>query len=305
MKKSLAFLCLALCLLFPALLPAGTAVPQPRLVAIGAPAVEILCALGLEDRLIARSSWDSFPPAIQGLPDIGSPFQPNLERILSLRPDLILMDGRLGILAEQMKTCGIDVLPVNAYNPAEVIPAVASLSKRFGIEERGTLLAAELGSMRELVQERLAGLPEQERKRGFMLTGVADLFCVAPESGCTLLEDAGARNLAAGRGSPFPLLSRESLAFEKPDFLLVPIKSGDSAERQKRAFEQRIVAVLPGRSHAVFMEEGLTFGLRSFLGALQLAAELFPSRLGKEEADQRQSAFLKKFFPSAVQGGNP
>ena len=298
----------ALFVLFLALPGLASAAPEAgrelRLITLGAPAVEIVCALGLEHRLAARSSWDSFPPSIQALPDIGTPYQPSLERILSLKPDLILLDSRLGTLPEQMRACGVEVLPVNAYNPAEVIPAVEALAKRLGVERRGDELAAELSALRDFVRERLAGLPEQERKGGFMLTSAADLFCVAPESGCTLLEEAGARNLAAGRGSPFPLLSLERLAAAKPDFLLVPTKAGQ-AVRQKAAFERRIRSVLPEACRAIPLEEGHTFGLRSFLGMLELAAELYPARITPEEAQRRKSAFLEAFFPSAVQGGRP
>ncbi|MBQ4326138.1 MAG: hypothetical protein IJC28_04420, partial [Mailhella sp.] len=54
--------------LFLALPGLASAAPEAghelRLIALGAPAVEMVCALGLEHRLAARSSWDSFPPSI-------------------------------------------------------------------------------------------------------------------------------------------------------------------------------------------------------------------------------------------------
>ena len=296
MKKSLALLLFALCLLFPGLLSAGTAAPQPRLVAIGAPAVEILCALGLGDRLIARSSWETFPPSILSLPEIGSPYQPNLERLLLLKPDLVLLDGRLGPLAGQMERYGIKTLSVEAYNPSEVIPAVRRLAERFGSKERGEELIGDLLRIAETTKNITRHIPEEKKATGVMLTGLTDQFCVAPESGCTLLEDAGARNLAAGTGQPFPLISREWLVSRSPDFLLVPEKKSESSEHKREAFQRKFSRVMAGRGRILFMEEELTFGLRSFLGTCRLAAELYPGSVQPESFETMMNGFMNKYF---------
>ena len=147
-----------------------------------------------------------------------------------------------------------------------------------------------------------ADLPQEQRLKGFMLVGLSDLFCVAPESGCTLLEHAGATNLATGMGSPFPLISREHLAFTEPDFLLVPIKPGEEGEGQKKLFRQRIENVLPNIRRVLFMEEGQTYGLRSFLGVLRLASECYPSRFDREEVARIEESFLKECFSSTGHG---
>ena len=299
MKKSLAFLFLALCLLFPGLLPAGTAVPQPRLVAIGAPAVEILCALDLGDCLIARSSWEIFPPSILDLPEVGSPYQPNLERLLLLKPDLVLLDGRLGLLAGQMERYGIETLSVEAYNPGEVIPAVRRLAERFGCTERGEELVGDLLRIAEATKSITLCIPEEKKAAGVMLTGLADQFCVAPESGCTLLEDAGARNLAAGTGQPFPLISREWLVFRSPDFLLVPVKKSEDSEQKREAFRRKFSRVMAGQGRILFMEEELTFGLRSFLGTYRLAAELYPGAVQPDAFETMMNGFMNKYFSQA------
>lgn len=271
-----------------------------RVIAIGAPSVEIVCALGLEDKLIARSSWDSFPHSILHLPDIGNPFQPDIERLASLKPDIVLMDSRLGSLSEHLERCGIEVLPVNAYNPSEIIPAVRNIAKFFKVEKRGSMLVAALCSIAGLVDTGLSGLSDHEKKKGLLFTGSSDLFCTAPESGCSLLEDAGASNLAAGMGHPFPLISQEVIQLAKPDFLLVPIKANTEADRQKSAFFKRMKTAIPKSCRVLFLEEGLTFGLRSFLGTLRLATELYPSRFQKGLFDQTEQAFLMTFFPRAT-----
>ena len=306
MRKRFSLFLAALFLLLVGLSPSAPASGSPaRVVAIGAPAVEMLCALGLEDRLIARSSWETFPPSILDLPEVGSPYQPDLERLLLLKPDLVILDGRLGLLAGQMERCGIEVLPVEAYNPDEVVPAVRMLAARFDCRERGEELAGDLLRIAEATARIVRRVPEEERAAGLMFTGLFDMYCVAPESGCTLLENAGAVNLAAGMGQPFPLISLEWLAFHAPDFLLVPQKLSEGAERKREEAGRRLSRALSGRARLIFMEEELTFGLRSFLGALRLAAELYPELIRPDAVEAEQARFMNRYFPKALEKAVP
>ena len=191
------FLHVLLCLLCTCLLSfhateAGASRPHHdrRLIALGAPAVELVCALGLAERLVARSVWDKFPPQVLALPAVGDPFQPDVERMLSLESDLILTDGRFGRMAERMKPLGFEVFPLEGYHPAEVIPAVKRLAKRLGREQKGAELIAELEALKGFVERKLDGVPSGERLSGIMLTDSRELFCVATESGNTFLEEA-------------------------------------------------------------------------------------------------------------------
>ena len=278
---------------------------ERRLIALGAPAVELVCALGLTESLVARSVWDTFPPAVQTLPAVGDPFQPDVERILSLEPDLILTDGRFGRMAERMKPLGLEVFPVEGYHPSEVIPAIKRLAKRLDCEQKGAELVAELEALKGFVEGKLAGISSEERPSGIMLTDSRELFCVATESGNTFLEEAGAVNLASGLGNPFPLLSREWLAVQKLDFILVPVKERMDAQREIQALWKRLGMLLLPDCRVVTMEEGLTFGLRSFLGMLKLATELYPTRFEGKDFAEKKAAFMQAFFPGSVHGGQP
>lgn len=296
---------LCTCLLNVSSLEAGASRPHHgrRLIALGAPAVEFVCALGMAESLIARSVWDMFPPEVQRLPSVGDPFQPDVERILSLSPELILTDGRFGRMEERMKPLGIEVFPVEGYHPFEVIPAIRRLTKRLGCEQKGEELVAELEALKFFVSRKLAGLPSDKRLSGIMLTDSNELFCVATESGNTFLEDAGAVNLASGLGHPFPLLSREWLAVRRPDFVLVPMKEGRDVQREIQMLRQKLGALLPSHCRIIAIEEGVTFGLRSFLGILKLASELYPACFVDVEFAEKKAAFMQDFFPHGESGG--
>jgi ABC-type Fe3+-hydroxamate transport system substrate-binding protein len=138
-----------------------------------------------------------------------------------------------------------------------------------------------------------------------MLTDSNELFCIATESGNAFLEYAGAINLASGLGHPFPLLSREWLVAQGPDFILIPVKEGQDAQKHIQALRQKLGAFLPPDCRFIVMEEGLTFGLRSFLGILKLASELYPSRISEKDFLERKAAFMQTFFATKECGGHP
>ncbi|WP_320170772.1 ABC transporter substrate-binding protein [Maridesulfovibrio sp.] len=69
--------------------------PAKRIVALYGSFNEILCAMNLGDRLVARTAADHYPASIVKLPSIGTHMRPNPELIVALKPDLILqMAGR-------------------------------------------------------------------------------------------------------------------------------------------------------------------------------------------------------------------
>ena len=64
--------------------------PARRVISLYGAYSEILFAMGLEDRLVARTRADRFPPAILNKPSVGTHLRPNMELVLGLQPDLII-----------------------------------------------------------------------------------------------------------------------------------------------------------------------------------------------------------------------
>ena len=54
-------------------------------------ATEMLFAIGAGPRVVAVSSYDQEPPQVASLPRVGALLDPDVERILSLKPDLIVV----------------------------------------------------------------------------------------------------------------------------------------------------------------------------------------------------------------------
>ena len=64
-----------------------------RIISLIPAVTEMLYAIGAGGKLVAVSSYDTFPPEVKRLPSVGALLDPNVERILSLRPDLVVVYG--------------------------------------------------------------------------------------------------------------------------------------------------------------------------------------------------------------------
>ena len=79
----------------------GVARPE-RIVSLVPAATEMLYAFGAGPRVVAVSSYDAFPPAVKPLPKVGALLDPNVERIIALKPDLVVVYGSQDDLKRQL-----------------------------------------------------------------------------------------------------------------------------------------------------------------------------------------------------------
>ena len=94
-----------------ALLLAGLhAQGQPQRIISLIPAVtEMLFALGAGDRVVAVGSFDRYPPQVEQRPRVGALLDPDLERMLALKPDLVAVYGSQTDLRQQLQRAGVPV----------------------------------------------------------------------------------------------------------------------------------------------------------------------------------------------------
>ncbi len=82
--------------------------PPERIVVFDAAALEILFAIGEEDRIIATHSFVSYPPETDTIPRVGDAFNMDIEAIIAMEPDLVFIFAPTFL--EQLKNTGLKVL---------------------------------------------------------------------------------------------------------------------------------------------------------------------------------------------------
>jgi iron complex transport system substrate-binding protein len=124
--------------------------PQ-RIISVVPAITEMLFALGAGDRVVAVGSFDKYPPQVETLPKVGALLDPDLERILSLRPDLVAIYGSQADLRTQLERAGIPVFLYSHAGLASVSSTILELGQRIGAAERAQQLVRE-------IEQRLQGI---------------------------------------------------------------------------------------------------------------------------------------------------
>lgn len=136
------------------------AAPPRRIISVAPSVTEILFALGLDRRIVGVSDADDYPPeAVAGKPRVGGVVL-DVERILRLRPDLVL--GAAGLQRgqlERLAAMGLPVVAVDARTLPEVYEQIAVIARLTGTSGPAAAVVARLRAREILVREAVAGAP--------------------------------------------------------------------------------------------------------------------------------------------------
>ena len=134
--------------------------PARRIISLYGAYSEILCAMGLEDRLVARTRADRFPPAILSKPSVGTHLRPNMELVLGLQPDLILQASGRKYGHEVIRQIEERGLVVASFQPTtfeELFSVIHRLGTLTGKEEAANRLVKQLRGRLQQLSQRLSG----------------------------------------------------------------------------------------------------------------------------------------------------
>jgi iron complex transport system substrate-binding protein len=238
--------------------PTGRSVTLPaeprRVVSLAPGITEMIFALEREEILLGTTQFSNHPPAAKQIPRIGSYVQPDLERIVALRPDLVLAtrDGNPRRVIERLEALNIPVFAIDPRNLAEIKASLSALGTVLNAEAQAAALVADM-------EERLARLRRltaqiEHRPLVFFQVDAAPMVSVGEE---TFLHEliilAGGRNAAAG-GPDYPRFGWEQILTLQPEVTIITsMAGGQSPEELRRAWEQwpQLKAVQNGRVHVV------------------------------------------------------
>lgn len=255
------------------------AAPAQKIVALYGAYNEILAAMGLEDRIVARTKADTLPPAITFLPSIGTHMRPNIELIVGMGPDLVLqMGGR----DEAIQT----VYDLERFGITTAFFRVSSFEDLFRVVEKIGLLTGEMTRADNLVRsmhERLnkismATSMSNDRPSVFFEVRSPDLLTVAKGAMVTdIIEKAGGINCINGDGKLVRINEEEVLRLSPAVYLMQKGPMNPSAVKpENRAHLKTLPAVINHRVYEVDEQLYSRPGPRNVDAVEELAKILHP-----------------------------
>ncbi len=157
MKTSAGGWRLAACLvLLASFAPAAQLRPQ-RIVSLVPALTEMLYAIGAGPQVVAVSSYDEYPPEVKALPRVGALLDPDTERIISLKPDLVIIYGSQVDLQAQMKRAGIPTFDYRHAGLSHILVTMTELGVRTGHATEADRAVAAIEARLAAVRARVAG----------------------------------------------------------------------------------------------------------------------------------------------------
>lgn len=130
-----------------------------RIVSLVPNVTEILFAIGAGPQVVAVSSYDVEPPAVRSLPTVGALLDPDTEKIISLRPDLVITYGSQTDLHSQLTSAHIPFFEYRHGGLDTVMSTMRMLGLRTGHREQAEQAARSIEDGIAAVRARVAGKP--------------------------------------------------------------------------------------------------------------------------------------------------
>lgn len=229
-----------------------------RIISLAPSMTELLFALGLEDEVVGVTTLADYPAEAVLKEKIGTIVDPSVEKIISLKPDLVLA---VAINKEetitQLRRLGIKVAGFDPHNIKESIELIKKVGLLTGQQETARVITTELtDSLTQIEQLVVKELQDRQGPKVFYEIWSNPLYTAGSD---TFIDDiiniAGGINIGSKADGAWPQYSLEVLILEDPDvYIASPHSSAHKVTVEKiknRDNYQGIKAVRNGRVYIV------------------------------------------------------
>ncbi|HEX7965593.1 MAG TPA: cobalamin-binding protein [Gammaproteobacteria bacterium] len=209
------------------------AAPAKRIVALAPDMAELTYDVGAGDALVGTVEYSDWPAAAKQLPRVGDAFHVDAEKLLALKPDLVLVwqGGTPQVLIDKLRSLRFTVLAVGTHR----LPDIAANLELLGLAT-GHAASAQLAA--EDFRTRLGALRSRYEHAAplkvFYEISAEPLFTVGgTHSISDLIVICGGRNVFADLSDLAPAVSLEAVLARDPEVIATGDGEGDVAQRIK------------------------------------------------------------------------
>lgn len=265
---------------------------KPLRIVSAAPSVtEILFELNQGNNLVGVTDSCDYPSQVTRIAHIGKFNQPNLEKILSLQPTvLITADANLGAAGGTLEKAGIQVLGLHIKNFAQLFEGIEQIGKATGSEAQARALVTRLQGELAAVSATFQNQPRAQRPLVFVELWSSPLTSAGQASFLNeVIDRAGGVSVTRGLTQDYPTVNPEDVIDWNPDYILLCSMQPSSQalhEMENRIGWRQIKAVKNHRIiYGISSDYLLRPGPRLVLGVKLLAQRL---QAGKGGGDGRK-----------------
>jgi iron complex transport system substrate-binding protein len=193
--------------------------PQ-RIVSLAPSITETLFALGLDSSIVGVTDYCDYPLAATLKAKVGGIMNPDIERIIALRPDLVFMSGSGNMKSDYDKLTSSGI-PVFVSYPRTIEDVFKSISDAGVLTSTPSRADSLLLILRQRKNELVSQAAARQKRTVLMLLSLNPIVAIGPG---TFLDEmitlANGENIARTATTAYPLLSREEILGRRPDVII-------------------------------------------------------------------------------------
>lgn len=199
-----------------------------RIISIAPALTEILYSLGLNEEIVAITSFCDYPEEASSKEKIGTFSDPSIEKILSLKPDIIFATGlEQAAVVERLKKLGLMVYVSHPSTMAELLKEIRQIGELTHRGAEANILVSGMEKRINAVSKESTRIPQEEKKKVFIEIWHDPLITAGRGSFVDeLIEIAGGINIAYDTPEPYSYFSGELVIERNPDFIILGHKGG-------------------------------------------------------------------------------
>ncbi|HEY0406923.1 MAG TPA: cobalamin-binding protein [Pyrinomonadaceae bacterium] len=259
------------------------AVRPQRIVTLAPNLTEIVYAVGAGNRLVGNTTYCDYPAEAKQVAKVGDTLQPNIERIIALRPQLVLIStaSQLEAFTKQLNEQNIAVYVTDPRSLEDVFRSIKSIGALLDETERGEMLVNNLRARASAVE---AAVKSSQPVRVFYQVSAAPLYTIGREAFLTdLIRRAGGQSVTADVPGAFPRYSDEAALATQPEAIIMSVDSSmDQSNARPAASLEKSPAVLNNRVYGINGDLLSRPGPRLVEGLEQMARLLHPEAFSQK-----------------------
>jgi iron complex transport system substrate-binding protein len=248
-----------------------------RVISLAPNLTEIVFAVGGGTHLVGRTSYCDFPPEAKSVSEIGDTVHPSLERIIALKPQVVLVStaSQLEVFAKQLQDHDIAVFVTDPHDLEGVFRSIDRIGEILGQGQQAKQLIDSLRQRVAVVQQKVK---TKTPVRVFYQLSAEPLYTAGRDAFVNdLMRRAGAVSVTADVPSAWPKYSSEAALATKPEAIILPT-GGSMGENNAKVADalNRSPAVVQGRVYKINDDHLVRPGPRAVDGLEAMARALHP-----------------------------
>jgi iron complex transport system substrate-binding protein len=195
--------------------------PQ-RIVSLAPNLTEMVFAVGQGQKLVGVTNYCDYPEAARQITAIGDTLHPDIEKIITLKPDLVLVStaSQLEQPTAKLTALGIAVFVVKTDSLAAVLQALETIGQLTQAQLVSRQLVTKLRARLAALTQKVQGLP---RPKVFLVVGIDPLITAGQNNFITdLIELAGGESISKDVVAEWPTYSVETVVAQAPEIIILP-----------------------------------------------------------------------------------